>query len=87
MLYLISDNSRLKIGWSKHPERRLKQLQTGSGSTLKIVFKADVPKYMEKRVHHILRRFKTRPRNEWFELSGIEIDELVDKILPQIISS
>ena len=36
-LYILTDNQqRYKIGWSKDPQARLKQLQTGNPNKLKI---------------------------------------------------
>ena len=38
-IYLIQnlETSRYKIGISKHPQKRIKQLQTGSGEELKLI--------------------------------------------------
>jgi|SRR6056300_268762 predicted GIY-YIG superfamily endonuclease len=68
-LYIIQSDKTgsLKIGRSKNPERRLKQLQTGSPYKLKLIFAAESKGHMEKPLHERLKRFKERRRGEWFD--------------------
>jgi hypothetical protein len=68
MIYLISDGDRLKIGKSKHPQKRLAQLQTACGLKLRLIAVFNVPDYYEKRLHNMLRF--NRAKNEWFKLDN-----------------
>lgn len=70
-IYLIQslENGYYKIGVSKHPQKRMKQLQTGNSSQLKLI-----ETYLSNRAHQIektiQRRFShNRMEGEWFELS------------------
>lgn len=67
-LYFIQSEKTgmIKIGRSKNPEKRLKQLQTGSPNKLKLiaVFKDKGPE--ERGLHERLRCFKVRQNGEWF---------------------
>ena len=70
-IYMILDETRscVKIGVSKHPEKRIKQLQTGSPNPLKLVqtFQMDKSKVyqIEKDCHREMRSV-FRKRGEWF---------------------
>jgi hypothetical protein len=66
MIYFITDSDRLKIGKSKHPQKRLAQLQTGSGAKLRLIATFDLPDYYEKRLHKMMCFH--RVNNEWFKL-------------------
>lgn len=79
-IYLLecieSDGSKFhKIGFTKNkPTKRVKQLQTGNSSTIKILFsyQSNYSTTVEKTLH---RRFDhLRYRGEWFELS----DEIIN---------
>jgi len=52
---------RVKIGTAKQPEARLRLLQTGSSSTLRLIAILGIP---EKEAHYWLREH--RVRGEWF---------------------
>ncbi len=83
MLYLISNNqNQVKIGWSKHPEKRVRELQTGTADKLRLVRTFNVEKYYEKRLHYLLRDFKTRHNGEWFKISPESALSLLDEVLP-----
>lgn len=70
-VYLIQslENSYYKIGISKNPQRRIKQLQTGNSSKLKLIeiypsHHANViEKTLQRRYSHL------RKEGEWFDLS------------------
>jgi predicted GIY-YIG superfamily endonuclease len=69
-IYLIQslENGYYKIGISKHPTKRLQQLQTGNSSSLKLI---DV--YQSERadkIEHILQRryLHLHKKGEWFDL-------------------
>lgn len=73
-IYVISSetNTNLcKIGLSKSPESRLKQLQTGHPDKLKIHYLREIDESkvyeMEKLIHDTLKFYKER--NKWFNIS------------------
>ena len=74
-VYLIQslENSYYKIGISKTPNVRLKQLSTGNPSKIKIiqVFCSNYPYYVENSLHQ--RYVQNRKEGEWFDLS-IEVE-------------
>lgn len=58
----------IKIGVSKNPEKRVKQLQTGCPYKIKIILKLKDRSDLEKRLHEILKGYKTTKTNkEWFD--------------------
>jgi len=70
-IYLIQslENSCYKIGVSKHPKKRVSQLQTGNSSQLKLV-----ESYQSEHAHLIERALQRRyahlnKEGEWFEMS------------------
>lgn len=76
-IYVISDKQgRYKIGRSAHPEKRLRQLQTGNSKKLEIlaVVKRDV--WFEKRLHQMFSLH--REKGEWFSLSPEAVEFLLD---------
>lgn len=72
-LYVIGtdDTSPVKIGFSKHPEKRLKQLQTSCSQPLvlfhKEELKADAIRQYERVIHRELGYLKMK--GEWFNLN------------------
>jgi hypothetical protein len=88
MIYLFADDNNFKIGISVNPHKRLKQLQTGNGSKLRIVKVFDNPskiyneRLMERRLHYLLRQFKKT--GEWFEfrdMDNCQVINLIEKML------
>jgi hypothetical protein len=69
-------NERHKIGFSKnHPDKRVKQLQTGSSnkiSTLNYYESANYKK-IEGLLHKKFLSKKTETKNEWFNLTDEDI--------------
>jgi hypothetical protein len=85
MIYLISDGKNLKIGHSKNPFRRLKQLQTGHSSKLKLIKVYDLPDWVEKRLHYLLRSTKARDKGEWFTCNDLpETLEFIELIIDAV---
>lgn len=71
-LYVIASGPKsVKLGYSKDPEKRLGQLQTGHEKTLEMVYKEAVPEdkapILEKLIHQANRH--NRLRSEWFNLT------------------
>jgi hypothetical protein len=80
-LYFISEeqfNNKVKIGISKNPEKRLKQLQTGNPNKLVIIHTIQSPDYklLERTLHDICGDL--RLVGEWFELSESDLNKLID---------
>lgn len=70
-VYLIQsqEDGYYKIGVSKHPQKRIKQLNTGNSSELKLIesYESDFAHQIERALQ---RRFSyMKKEGEWFELS------------------
>lgn len=70
-VYLIQslEDSRYKIGVSKHPQKRVKQLQTGNSSELKLIesYESEFAHRIEKSLQ---RRYSyLKKEGEWFDMS------------------
>ena len=70
-IYLIQsqEDGYYKIGVSKHPKKRVKQLQTGNSSELKLI-----GSYQSEHAHKVERALQRRysflkKEGEWFDLS------------------
>lgn len=79
-IYVIgSDTKPYKIGFSKNPEKRLKQLQTGHPKKLKIHHLEEINSnevlIIEKNIHKE-NKFK-KSHGEWFDL---ELEEAIAEI-------
>lgn len=69
-VYLIQslEDSYYKIGVSKHPQKRIKELQTGNSSELRLVemyqseFANSIEKTLQRRYSHL------RKEGEWFDM-------------------
>ena len=80
-VYIIKNpfTNFIKIGISKHVEKRVKELETGAGCPLELVYKSmlctnsfEIETILHKRYKH-LNKFK-----EWFEITNIQ--EVIDYI-------
>lgn len=70
-IYLIQslENSHYKIGISKNPRRRIKELQTGNSSELRLVetYQSEYAEKIERTLH---RRYShLHKEGEWFDMS------------------
>jgi len=69
-IYLIQslENGYYKVGVSKHPQRRIEQLQTGNSSELKLieVYQSEQAHKVEKILQNRLLPF--RKVGEWFDM-------------------
>lgn len=70
-IYLIKslEDGYYKIGVSKHPQKRVQELNTGNSSELRLIhsYKSEHANIVEKALH---RRFEyLRKEGEWFDLS------------------
>jgi len=72
-VYLIQsqEDGYYKIGVSKHPNKRIEQLQTGNSSKLKVIEQYKSYSYLAHYIERTLqRRFShMRKEGEWFEMS------------------
>lgn len=76
--YIIHDkkNNAYKIGMSKNPTKRLKQLQTGNSNKLYLLASFKSNQYLEKFLHKLLSFDNIR--GEWFELTVEKLEFLID---------
>lgn len=70
-LYIIQSDltGMIKIGRSKDPQKRLKQLQTGNPNKLKLIASFEGEGWKEKILHERLDSF--RLEGEWFDYNCI----------------
>lgn len=68
----------IKVGRSKHVEKRLKELQTGSPHKLKLILHLPGEGWREKSLHQRMKRKSLRHNGEWFQVSALA--ELPDEI-------
>jgi hypothetical protein len=81
-----------KIGFSKSPETRIKNLQTGNEAILRFVAileHIEAP-YLEKRLHNMLWQHRINPNGEWFRLDKERLDFVKEwladqKETPQVV--
>lgn len=67
-LYFIQSDKTgmIKIGRSINPEKRLKQLQTGSSNKLRLIASFKDLGWMERQLHERLKEWRIRENGEWF---------------------
>ncbi len=74
-IYLIQslENGYYKVGVSKHPQRRIEQLQTGNSSELKLIetYQSEQAHKIEKILQNRLSPF--RKTGEWFDMPMVSI--------------
>jgi predicted GIY-YIG superfamily endonuclease len=78
-IYLIEseEDKTYKIGNSKNPPNRLKQIQTGNGNTLSIkhLFLSKYPTKLETALHNKFNLEKKR--GEWFMLTEEQVNNFI----------
>lgn len=79
-LYVIEEveTGRLKFGISNNPQRRLKTLQTGNTSSLRLLGHIEGGQELEARIHAFLAKY--HQRGEWF-VPEIEVLLFADALL------
>jgi hypothetical protein len=74
-IYAIGTGTRQKIGFSKDPQARLKQLQTGNAEQLDLHHFIEVPedrvKLLERFLHKDIKYKQIK--NEWFGMTSQEV--------------
>ena len=90
-LYIIQSDvtGAFKVGRSKNPKTRLRQLQTGSPYQLKLVCVLENTGYQEKLLHQRLDVSGRRCKGEWFdfELIGYLPDVIVEMLDLEIVNT
>lgn len=68
-LYIIQSDvtGAIKIGMSKNPQSRLRQLQTGSPYKLKLLTIVKGKGHLERSLHESLKPYKQSCKGEWFD--------------------
>lgn len=76
MIYYIQrgEDGPIKVGFSDNPDRRLKELQTGSGEPLRILAVIPGDRALEKEIH--VRLQGCRGVGEWFKPGALELEYL-----------
>ncbi len=82
-IYIISDGDSVKIGISKTPEKRLKQLQTGHPKKLTLCNVREVPETRALKLERIIHRScgHRRLKGEWFNMPLPLAEATVNDIL------
>ena len=77
-IYILTDGEYHKIGVSKDPRRRVKQLQTASAGSLSIIKTYNVPskiaRKLEQQLHKMFWQRRKRFNGEWFNLTQQHLD-------------
>ena len=76
-IYAIGTEHRQKIGFSKDPAARLRQLQTGNAEELHLHGSIEVPENRVKLLERFLHKDMNyrRVKGEWFNLTKAEVVE------------
>lgn len=82
-IYIISnEDSNIKIGVSKHPDKRVKQLQTGNEHKLTLLFTEEFDcdrshlLKIEDKIHKECKYLCEGLQGEWFKISPNNIERL-----------
>lgn len=79
-IYVMYADPYYKIGVSKNPTARLKQLQTSSAAKLKLYKTFPVPvktaRKLEQQLHRMFWQRRVRCNGEWFDLSAAHLEVL-----------
>lgn len=87
-IYIISNElGYIKVGVSKHPNKRVSQLQTGNEHTLTLLFTEEFEctrKHLlkvEKLLHRELSRMTESAKGEWFKISDDQLQSIKNTII------
>lgn len=83
-VYIMSCNGAMKIGKADNPEKRVKDLQTGSATPIKLVDSYRIrskgfARYVEKRAHKHLADIHMS--GEWFEEDISRAQETIQGVI------
>jgi len=83
MIYLIQNlnNGFVKIGRSANPQKRLRQLQTGSGDKLTLLrtYQSTNDVVVERRLHSMF--WQSKKKGEWFNFPSADYLDFIDAFL------
>jgi hypothetical protein len=89
-LYVIQNKSKYKVGVSKDPRRRLRQLQTGAAGKLVLVKSYSVPdkiaRKLEQQIHKMFWQRRLRFNGEWFDLTDAHLEVLETWLQPYLVN-
>ena len=81
-IYVIvnENNNSFKIGCSKNPQKRIKQLQTGNSDVLTLFYERSTNYYskIERLLHIDYQNY--RLEGEWFDISCLSFLDIDDRI-------
>lgn len=82
-IYIIgNEKGYIKVGVSKHPEKRIKQLQTGNAQKLTLLFTEEFEcsrkhlLHIENAIHKQLKQMAKHCEGEWFEIDEFKMDSI-----------
>ena len=82
-IYIIgNDQGFIKVGVSKHPNKRLKQIQTGNEHKLTLLFTEEFEckrlqlLRIESAIHKELKKVSTKCTGEWFSVDTENISKI-----------
>lgn len=79
-IYLLTNGTYYKIGKSKNPDRRIKELNSGSSEKIELIYKYRSVEYyhtIESALHNFFSN--KRLNSEWFELSPKDVLSFNDR--------
>ena len=82
-IYLIESYSEhetiYKIGFSKDPDKRIKELKTGNPSKLSILYR--FPTTHKRKIETSLHNLYSHKRKdgEWFDLNSVDVDKFEER--------
>lgn len=89
-IYIIHNGSAYKIGISKDPARRLKQLQTAAATKLSIYTTYAVPskiaKKLETQLHRMFWQSRARYNGEWFVFTEAHLETIHQWLQPYLVN-
>ena len=90
MVYIIKRDNEYKVGYSKHPEKRLKQLQTGNGQRLELLKVYNGGKELERKIQDKLRSHiigkQSNLVGEWFKISDKWLNVILFEIDRKLVN-
>lgn len=71
-----------KIGVSKHPEKRIMELNIGNPQKMELIFKypTEIPYKLETALHKYFK-LKRYENSEWFNFSSEDIEDFKNKVI------
>lgn len=86
-IYVISnEQGYIKVGVSKHPKKRIKQLQTGNEHQLTLLFTEEFEcsrshlLKIENALHKHLQQISIKSKGEWFYVEDFKLDSIKNTI-------